>query len=139
VIYRRLMPATPALLMPRQLAQPVDIIYTCSSADSRLLDASRAEGKGIVIAAMGRGNVPPAMVEGIERWIAEGKPVVITSRAMRGRVGCTYAYVGGGRQLASLGAIFAGARRPIQARMELMLALGDGMSIAQIRELLAGG
>ena len=139
VIYRRLMPTKPSTLAPKQLAEPVDIIYTCSGADSRLLDASRVEGKGIVIAAMGRGNVPPAMVDGIQRWIAEEKPVVITSRAMRGRVGHTYAYVGGGRQLAGLGAIFGGARRPIQARMELMLALGDGMSVAQIRELLEGG
>jgi L-asparaginase len=138
VIYRRLMPAMPVVLMPTRLAEPVDIVYTCSGADSRLLDASREQGKGIVIAAMGRGNVPPAMVDGIKRWIADDKPVVITSRAMRGRVGQTYAYVGGGRQLAALGAIFAGARRPIQARMELMLALGDGMSVAEIRQLLEG-
>lgn len=136
VIYRRLMPATPAVLAPKQLAEPVDIIYTCSGADSRLLDASREEGRGVVIAAMGRGNVPPEMVDGIKRWIAEDKPVVIASRAMRGRVGQTYAYVGGGRQLSELGAIFGGARRPIQARMELMLALGDGMGVAQIRQLL---
>lgn len=138
VIYRRSMPDSPATLAPARLAEPVDIIYTCSGADSRLLDASRVEGKGLVIAAMGRGNVPPAMVDGIKRWIAEDKPVVVTSRAMRGRVGHTYAYVGGGRQLSELGAIFAGARRPIQARMELLLALGDGMSVAQIRQLLEG-
>lgn len=136
VIYRRLMPATPTVLAPKQLAEPVDIVYTCSGADSRLLDASRELGKGIVVAAMGRGNVPPAMVDGIKRWIADDKPVVITSRAMRGRVGRTYAYVGGGRQLSELGAIFGGARRPMQARMDLMLALGDGMSVAQIRQLL---
>jgi L-asparaginase len=76
------------------------------------------------------------MVPGIQRWIDEGKPVAIASRAMRGRVGCTYGYPGGGRRLAEMGAIFAGARRPIQARMDLMLALGAGMSVAGIRELL---
>jgi L-asparaginase len=139
VIYRRLMPAMPPVIAPDRLAEPVDIIYTWAGADSRLLDASRSEGQGLVIAAMGRGNVPPAMVGGIERWIAEDKPVVITSRALRGRVGHTYAYVGGGRQLAALGAIFGGARRPNQARMEVMLALGAGMSVAGIRELLEGG
>ena len=78
--------------------------------------------------AMGRGNVPPAMVDGIDRWIAEDKPVVITSRALRGRVGHTYGYPGGGRRLAERGAIFAGARRPQQARIDVMLALGSGMS-----------
>ena len=114
VIYRRLMPAMPAVLTPERLAEPVDIFYTCSGADSRLLDASREEGKGIVIAAMGRGNVPPAMVDGIKRWIADDKPVVITSRAMRGRVGHTYAYVGGGRQLADIRcSLRPAARRPV--------------------------
>ena len=48
-----------------------------AGADSRLLDASRETARGVVIAALGRGNVPPAMCEGIERWLATGKPVVI--------------------------------------------------------------
>jgi len=61
---------------------------------------------------------------------------VITSRALRGRVGCTYGYPGGGRRLAELGAIFAGARRPPQARIDVMLALGVGLDVDQIRELL---
>jgi L-asparaginase len=135
VIFRRLMPAHPPILAPAKPAGPVDIVYAFAGADSRLLDASRESGCGIVIAAMGRGNVPPAMVDGIERWIADAKPVVITSRAMRGRVGCTYGYQGGGRRLAELGAIFGGARRPIQARIDLMLALGAGMSVGAMREL----
>jgi len=136
VIFRRLMPAMPPVLVPRQLAEPVDIVYTFAGADSRLLDASRAEGKGVVLAAMGRGNIPPAMVGGVQRWIDENKPVVITSRAMRGRVGHTYGYLGGGRKLAEMGAIFAGARRPLQARIDVMLALGAGMSVVEVREML---
>ena len=36
------------------------------------------------------------------------------------------------------GAIMAGARRPQQARIELMLALGLGLSIAEIREMFDG-
>ena len=43
---------------------------------------------------------------------------------------------GGGRKLAEMGAIFAGARRPIQARIDVMLALGAGMSVAELREML---
>ena len=136
VIFRRALPAPVSILVPPALAEPVDIIFTYAGADSRLLDASRDRGRGVVIAAMGRGNVPPAMVDGISRWIADDKPVVITSRALRGRVGHTYGYPGGGRKLADLGAIFAGARRPQQARIDLMLALGAGMSVAEVRSLL---
>ena len=137
VIFRRTMPAPGLVLSPVAPATPVDIVHAWAGADARLLDASRAEARGIVIAAMGRGNVPPAMVPGIERWIAEEKPVVVASRAQRGRVGETYGYPGGGRRLAELGAIFAGSRRPQQARIDLLLALGAGLAPAELRDLFA--
>jgi L-asparaginase len=84
---------------------------------------------------MGRGNVPPALVPAIERWVAEGKPVVLTSRTQGGRVGHTYGYTGGGRQLEQIGAIFGGSRRAQQARIDLMLALGARMSMDSIRDM----
>ncbi len=135
VIFRRSLPPPPLTLSPAELAAPVDIVYAWPGADSRLIDASRREARGIVVAALGRGNVPPAMVGGMERWIDEGKPVVLSSRASRGRVGRTYGYPGGGRRLAELGVIFAGSRRPQQARIDLMLALGFGLAIPELREL----
>ena len=135
VIFRRRLGDVPTLIKPEAPAMPVDIIGAWAGADSRLLDASRAEGKGVVISALGRGNVPPEMVPGVERWIAEGKPLVVSSRAQRGRVGHTYGYPGGGRRLHALGAIFAGSRRPQQARIDLMLALGAGMRSDEIRRV----
>jgi L-asparaginase len=126
VIFRRAIPSATAVLDAPDLGGPVEIVLAYAGATASLLDAARAEGKGLVVAAMGRGNVPPGMVGGIERWIAESKPVVITSRAPRGRVGKTYGYFGGGRRLSELGAIFGGNRRPQQARIDLMLALGAG-------------
>jgi L-asparaginase len=75
------------------------------------------------------------MVAGVERWIDERKPVVITSRSQRGRVGRTYGYPGGGRRLFTAGAIFAGSRRPQQARIDLMLGLGAGLDPDGLREL----
>jgi len=55
---------------------------------------------------------------------------------VRGRVGCTYGYPGGGLRLAELGVIFAGSRRPQQARIDVMLGLGAGMSTAELRAML---
>ena len=135
VIFRRALPELPPPLQPRALGSPVDIVYTWAGADSRLLDASRREARGVVIAGMGRGNVPPAMIDGIERWHAEEKPVVLASRVQRGRVGRTYGYPGGARRLHERGAILAGSRRPQQARIDLMLALGCEMNRDAIREL----
>ena len=137
VIFRRALPAAPPLLAPAEPATPVDIVGVWAGADSRLIDASRRDARGVVVAAMGRGNVPPAMVPGIQRFLDDGKPVVIASRALRGRVGITYGYPGGGKRLHEMGAIFAGSRRAQQARIDLMLALGFGLEVNEIRELFA--
>lgn len=133
VIFRRAVPASGVMDAPK-LVGPVDIVYAYAGSDSRLLDAARAEGRGVVVAGMGRGNVPPAMMPGIERWIAEKKPVVIASRALRGRVGPTYGYAGGARRLHELGCILAGNRRPQQARIDLMLALGANIDVRRFFE-----
>ncbi len=135
LILRREMPPSPPTLNPNGLATPVDIIFVAAGSDTRLLDASRESARGVVLAAMGRGNVPPAMVPGIQRWVADGKPVVITSRTQGGRVGHTYGYPGGGRRLEEMGAIFGGSRRAQQARIDLMLALGCGMDSPQLRSM----
>jgi L-asparaginase len=134
VIIRRRLAGTAPVIAPRAPAEPIDIVTAWAGCDARLLDASRETGAlGIVLAALGRGNVPPAMVPGIERWVEAGKPLVIASRAGQGRVGQTYAYPGGGRRLHEMGAIFAGARRPHQARIDLMLALGAGLPAEELR------
>lgn len=138
VVFRRALPTHVPVLDPKDPAHPVDIVYAWSGADSRLLDASRADGKGLIVAGMGRGNVPPAMVEGIERWLRDEKPVVMTSRVVRGRVGRTYAYAGGARPLADKGVILGDGLRPQQARIDLMLGLGAGMSVSELRMMFEG-
>ena len=138
VIFRRSLPGPPRTISPDSLATPVDIVAAYAGADSRLLDASRTSARGVVVAALGRGNVPPDMLGGIARCIADGTPVVVASRAQRGRVGPTYGYPGAGRRLLEMGVILAGGRRPQQARVELMLGLGAGLAGAGLIELFAG-
>jgi L-asparaginase len=139
VIYHRAVRHMPAPIMPAQPATPVDLVAAYAGADARLLDASRESGaRAVVLAAMGRGNVPPAMFDGVVRWVESGRPILISSRAQRGRVGASYAYPGGGRQLLDAGAIFAYGRRPGQARIEAMLALGAGYDHATLKELFEG-
>ncbi|MFN2601724.1 MAG: asparaginase [Gemmatimonadaceae bacterium] len=137
LIMHRELPSSPPIIQPSSLATPVDIIFVAAGADERLLDASRTVARAVVIAAMGRGNVPPAVVPAIQRWIAEDKPVVLTSRTQGGRVGHTYGYAGGGRRLEEMGVIFGGSRRAQQARIDLMLALGAGMSMQAVRTMFS--
>lgn len=115
------------MLAPAAPTYPVDLIKIVAGADSRLLIASHETGAhGVVLEALGRGNVPPAVVPGIRRWIDAQRPVVVTSRSLRGRVMDEYAYPGGGHELKEMGVLFAEHLTGQQARIELMLAIGTG-------------
>ncbi len=113
----------------------VDIIKMFAGADGRFIDFAVKEGaRGVVIEALGRGNVTVAALPAIQRAIDAGLPVVITSRCPRGRVLDTYAYPGAGKQLKRMGAILGGMLPSHKARIKLMLALGAGWGVEQIRE-----
>jgi L-asparaginase len=135
VIFRRALPSPPPILSPDSLGAPVDIVLAYAGCDARAIDAVRGSARGLVVAALGRGNIPPPMAEGVARCLEAGLPVVIASRAWRGRVGETYGYEGGGRRLADLGAILGGARRAQQARIDLLLGIGLGLSMDGLRQL----
>ena len=55
---------------------------------------------GLVIEALGQGNLPPSCLEGIEACLDKNIPIVIVSRSFNGIVSPVYAYEGGGYYLA---------------------------------------
>jgi L-asparaginase len=113
----------------------VDVIQMYAGADGRFIQHALDDGaRGLVIEGLGRGNVTVAALPPIERAIAAGIPVIITSRCPRGRVLDTYAYEGAGRQLTRMGAILGGLLPSHKARIKLMLALGAGWNLDRIRD-----
>lgn len=114
---------------------PIIKCYTSSEADlMRLaLDAKKNAPKGIVVEAMGVGNVPPPFYHQIVRALEREIPVVLTSRCPIGRVEHLYAYEGAGKQLYEAGVIFADYLTGQKARMKLIAALGSGYTLPQIR------
>lgn len=128
-------------LAPAAPVTPVDLVKIVAGMDARLLECSLASGaRGIVLEALGRGNVPVAVVPGVRAWTDAGRPVVITSRSLRGRVLDAYAYPGGGHELREMGAIFADHMTGQQARIELMLALGiHGDDVEAVRTVVEAG
>ena len=95
--------------------------------------------KGIVIEAMGRGNIPPAMYEGVKYAREKDIPVVIVSRCHSGRVFDSYGYFGSGRDLRNLGCIFGGDLPGQKARIKLMLALGKTNNLDEIKDFFEKG
>lgn len=102
----------------------VAIIKCAAGMDSKFIDYAVSLGyHGIVIEALGRGNVPPTMVSKIENALNKGIPVVLTSRCYEGRVCDSYGYLGGGKQLKNLGVIFAENLPSQKARIKLIVLL----------------
>ncbi len=118
-----------------RLESNVVLIEAYAGAGSLFLDAARESGAaGIVINGTGRGNVPPAMLPGIQRALDAGLPVVIASRCVQGRILDTYGYEGSGRDLRQRGVLFAGTLSGAKARLRLMLALGESRDPLRVRE-----
>ncbi|HKP11351.1 MAG TPA: asparaginase [Blastocatellia bacterium] len=117
-----------------EIVEPVFLIKLAAGCDSALIDAAIDAGaRGLVIEALGRGNVPPATLPAIGRAVAARLPVVLVSRCLRGRVFDSYGYEGGGKQLRKLGVIFGDFLSGQKARIKLSLALSMTNDPAEIR------
>lgn len=92
--------------------------------------------KGIVIEALGRGNVPPSLVPGIKNALDKDIPVVMVSRCPTGRVLDSYGYEGGGKHLKDMGVILGGNLPGQKARIKLMLALGYSKEYSVVKNII---
>ena len=116
-----------------KIEKQVALIKCVVDMDSSYIDYLIEKGcGGIVIEALGRGNVPPKMVEGIKKAIELEIPVVVVSRCFEGRVFESYGYEGGGKQLKDLGVIFGDTLPGQKARIKLILAINSGMNIHEV-------
>ena len=112
-----------------ELAPPVEIVAMYGGADGRLIKAAVDQGaKGIVVQALGWGNMNQPMFAAVKDAMARGVPVVIASRVPNGRVLPNYGFEGGGKTLADAGAVMADDLSPQKARILLMLLLQSGIS-----------
>jgi L-asparaginase len=114
----------------------VDIVAMHAGADGELLRAAvRSGARGIVVQALGCGNVNPPMHCAIVEAVRAGVVVAVASRCARGGVRPVYGFPGGGQTLKEAGAILAGDLSPHKARILLMLALQVPKTPAEIQSL----
>ncbi|EKE32585.1 L-asparaginase [Salimicrobium jeotgali] len=108
----------------QQLSKNVVLLKVYAGMDGSIIDSlldSRVDG--LVIEALGQGNVPPSMIGSLTAAVEAGVPVLVVSRCYQGFVQPTYAYEGGGKHLEDIGLIFANGLNGPKARIKLMLAL----------------
>ncbi|MFK2824234.1 asparaginase [Bacillus sp. B190/17] len=90
---------------------------------------------GVVIEALGQGNLPPAVVPAIKELIHQNIPIVLVSRCFNGIVQDVYGYEGGGKHLKELGVIFSNGLNGQKARIKLLMALASNFAPEQIKKV----
>ncbi|UXU48767.1 asparaginase [Staphylococcus arlettae] len=89
---------------------------------------------GIIIEALGQGNLPPTCLEGLQQCLAKNIPIVLVSRSFNGIVGPIYAYEGGGATLEQKGVIFSNGLNGPKARLKLLVGLSNNLSYEQLKK-----
>lgn len=106
----------------------VEIIAMYGGADGEALRNAVDRGaKGIVVQALGMGNMNAPMFEAVKYALSKAVPVVISTRVENGRVLPNYGFIGGGKTTADAGAVMADDLKPAKARILLMLLLQSGV------------
>ncbi|MBY0411440.1 MAG: asparaginase [Burkholderiaceae bacterium] len=107
----------------------VDIVPMYGGADGVALRSAVDRGaKGIVVQALGMGNMNESMFEGVKYALSKQVPVVIATRVHNGRVLPNYGFAGGGKTTFDAGAVMADDLSPAKARIMLMLMLKNGVT-----------
>jgi L-asparaginase len=107
----------------------IEIVAMYGGADGRLLRSAVDNGaKGIVVQALGWGNMNIPMFNAVKYALSKNIPVIISTRVPNGRVLPNYGFEGGGKTLADAGAVLADDLSPAKARILLMLLLQSGVN-----------
>ena len=123
-------------LTPAHMESRVWIVTCGAGTEGDILRAAlREKVGGVVIEALGCGNVPESIAREVPKIVSAGIPVVITSRIAEGGVKVEYDGIGGLGALVSEGAISGGTLSGPKARILLMTALGAGKTRAEISEI----
>ncbi len=91
---------------------------------------------GLVIEALGAGNLPPQTIEPLKKLIDRQIPVVLVSRCFNGIAEPVYDYPGGGIELQQLGIIFCNSINSQKARIKLLIAKNRGLTLPELSDFM---
>lgn len=133
VIFNRL-PRHLEKIEAKKINSNVDLLTVYAGMDEKFFKYSADSNvDGIVVEALGVGNVPPPAFEGIKYAVRKRIPIVLTSRCPAGETDDIYSYPGAGKHLHDLGVIFSEYLNGQKARIKLMIVLGLTTDIKEIR------
>jgi L-asparaginase len=116
-------------LEPPNVNPKVEILTAYAGWQGEGLNEALERADGVVIAALGTGNLPPDLTPMIH---ASNKPIVICTRTHSGPILPVYGYAGGGKKLLEAGAIPASHLNAFKARIMLIVLLAMNRSRDEI-------
>ncbi|GAP03879.1 asparaginase [Fructobacillus tropaeoli] len=115
----------------------IPVMKAYAGMDGHILSLLADSGiDGIVIEALGAGNLGEDAALGVLKLLDAGIPVVIVSRSFKGIAEPVYDYLGGGVQLEKAGAIFASAVNGQKARLKLLIGLENQLNTNDLNNYL---
>lgn len=93
---------------------------------------------GVVIEALGAGNVPPKAAQALTTLMDNNIPVVLVSRCFNGIAEPVYGYEGGGVALQKSGVLFVKELNAQKARLKLLIALNAGLEGQELKAYIEG-
>lgn len=122
-----------------QISGLVPILKIYAGMEESLLDMlDKTKLSGLVIEAMGAGNIPPKACQALKEFLDAGIPVVLVSRCFNGIAEPVYAYPGGGVQLQEMGILFVKELNAPKARLKLLIALNAGLTGNDLQNYIEG-
>lgn len=126
VIYFQKLTAYESFPMQKITKNNIQLVKAYTGMDSFLLEQLAYHGcDGVVIEALGAGNLPPTSLKGVHALLEANIPVVLVSRAFHGVTQDVYDYLGGGKELKQQGVIFTTGLSGQKARIKLLVLLNQ--------------
>ena len=121
----------------QQVNQNIPVLKAYAGMDGQLFQLlADSNVNGLIIEALGAGNLSREAAKGVSVVLEKGIPVVIVSRSFNGVAEPVYDYLGGGVQLERAGVIFASSINGPKARLKLLIGLENQLTPDDLRHYL---
>lgn len=121
----------------KQVGRKVPLLKAYAGMDSFILDALIGQDiDGLVIEALGAGNLPPSVLPSLETLLGKNVPVALVSRCSNGIAQDIYDYEGGGIPLKKMGVMFVQGLTGPKARIRMLVGLNAGLSQDTLRQFM---
>lgn len=122
-----------------QVQGRIPIVKAYAGMDTTLLDMMSADTiDGLVIEALGAGNIPPLAADSLQKLLDQNIPIVLVSRCFNGIAEPVYAYEGGGVALSRQGVLFVKELNAQKARLKLLIALNANLIDQELVDYIQG-